>query len=252
MKNFCAILVLLTPLVLIVSSLECPWNENKLNRKIKQYNKLQRVLKKCGHTTPTDGNWSDFGDWSQCPADCGGGSQKKTRSCTNPVPAYGGSNCVGDAEETKECKDQPCELYMLKVFCDDDTTVYIDGVQKYTDRNWQGLASLSVPLSSRVIAIKCYNRIDRYGIVAAMKDAEGNDVMVSNSSWKCAGVAESGWEKPDFLEGDNWKQARDLCDCHFMRSGGYPWNKIISPGRRSIWSSGGRNDRTAYCRKVLN
>ena len=274
MKHFCTSVVLLALLVLLVTSYECPWKKRKLNRKIKKYRRclqkgfrsslgcesveldgrlakdfvrchnLERVLRRCGHTCPTDGNWSDFGDWSDCSAACGGGSQNRTRSCSDPAPANGGSNCVGDAEESKECNDQPCEPYSLKVFCDDDTTVYIDGVQKYTDRSYQALASLSVPPSSSVVAVKCFNGGGGYAIVAGMKDAEGKDFMVSDNSWRCSGVAESGWEKPDFVEGDNWKQPLDLGDSHYMLHGA--WGKINSAGRRSIWSSGGEKEREQH------
>ena len=206
MKHFCASrsVVLLTLLVLLVT---------------------------CGHSCPTDGDWSDFGDWSDCSAACGEGTQKRTRSCYNPAPANGGSNCVGDTEETKECNDQPC--YSLTVMCDDETTVYVDGVEKYTDKLVQSVATLTVPSSTSVIAVKCHNRSGNYWIVAYMKDADGNNVMVSDKSWRCSGVKESGWEKPDFVEGDNWKQPIGL------RGSGH------------IWSSGAKGDWTAYCRKIL-
>ena len=61
--------------------------------------------------------------------------------------------------------------------------MYIDGVQKYTDRSYQALASLSVPSSSSVVAVKCFNGGGGYAIVAGMKDAEGKDFMVSDNSW---------------------------------------------------------------------
>jgi len=50
---------------------------------------------------PVDGGWSD---WGACSADCGGGTQ--TRTCTNPAPANGGADCVGDPSQT--CNTQAC------------------------------------------------------------------------------------------------------------------------------------------------
>ena len=55
-----------------------------------------------------DGGYSDFGDWSECSAECGGGTQSRNRTCTNPAPANGGADCVGDNTETRECNNQEC------------------------------------------------------------------------------------------------------------------------------------------------
>ena len=55
-----------------------------------------------------DGGYSDFGDWSQCSAECGDGTQTRTRTCTNPAPANGGADCVGEASESKDCKLKEC------------------------------------------------------------------------------------------------------------------------------------------------
>ena len=62
------------------------------------------------HKCPVDGGWSDFGDWSTCSADCEGGTQTRTRTCTNPAPANGGADCVGDATETQECNTHGCPV----------------------------------------------------------------------------------------------------------------------------------------------
>ena len=55
-----------------------------------------------------DGGYSDFGDWSACSADCGRGTQTRTRTCTNPAPAHGGADCVGDSSEARECNTHAC------------------------------------------------------------------------------------------------------------------------------------------------
>ena len=55
-----------------------------------------------------DGGYSDFGDWSECSAECGGGTQTRTRTCTNPAPAHGGDDCLGDSTETRKCNTQAC------------------------------------------------------------------------------------------------------------------------------------------------
>lgn len=57
---------------------------------------------------PQDGGWTDWSEWSQCSADCGGGTQLSTRTCTNPAPQYGGQDCVGDSTQTQACNTQAC------------------------------------------------------------------------------------------------------------------------------------------------
>ena len=63
------------------------------------------------HGCPVDGGWSDFGPWSECSADCEGGTQTRSRTCTNPAPANGGADCVGDATETQDCNLNPCPVH---------------------------------------------------------------------------------------------------------------------------------------------
>ncbi|KAL9952088.1 hypothetical protein ACROYT_G039293 [Oculina patagonica] len=57
-----------------------------------------------------DGGWSDFGDWSECSVTCGDGQQERSRTCTNPPPAYGGAECTGSNKETKPCNNGPCPV----------------------------------------------------------------------------------------------------------------------------------------------
>ncbi|XP_048669940.1 semaphorin-5A isoform X1 [Marmota marmota marmota] len=57
---------------------------------------------------PVDGVWSCWSSWSKCSATCGGGHYMRTRSCTNPAPAYGGDICLGLHTEEALCNTQPC------------------------------------------------------------------------------------------------------------------------------------------------
>jgi len=59
---------------------------------------------------PVDGAWSDFGEWSECSVTCGEGVRERTRTCTNPAPAHGGLDCVGDNKEKETCSNQPCKV----------------------------------------------------------------------------------------------------------------------------------------------
>lgn len=55
-----------------------------------------------------DGMWSCWSPWSKCSATCGSGHYMRTRSCTNPAPAYGGDICLGLHTEEALCNTQPC------------------------------------------------------------------------------------------------------------------------------------------------
>ena len=57
-----------------------------------------------------DGGWSGWSTWSNCSIECGkGGSQSRSRSCTNPRPAHGGMRCEEEGyEERRQCNVHAC------------------------------------------------------------------------------------------------------------------------------------------------
>ena len=55
-----------------------------------------------------DGAWSDWGEYSDCTVTCGAGSQTRSRDCNSPPPVNGGSSCMGDASETRDCDESTC------------------------------------------------------------------------------------------------------------------------------------------------
>jgi len=57
---------------------------------------------------PVNGDWTVWGTWSRCSVTCGGGVSERKRSCTNPAPSNGGSNCIGQSAETKDCNTSAC------------------------------------------------------------------------------------------------------------------------------------------------
>ena len=56
-----------------------------------------------------NGGWTPT-DWEPCSESCGDGERTGTRSCTNPAPADGGEDCVGDTTVTEACNEGPCEV----------------------------------------------------------------------------------------------------------------------------------------------
>lgn len=58
--------------------------------------------------SPVNGGWSTWSTYSVCTQTCGGGTQTRTRTCTNPAPANGGVQCAGNSLETQVCNIQSC------------------------------------------------------------------------------------------------------------------------------------------------
>ena len=72
-----------------------------------------RETSSCSISTgcPVDGGWSDWTGWLECSASCGGGTRGRTRTCTNPLPQNGGSECSGDAIVEESCNTLlPCPI----------------------------------------------------------------------------------------------------------------------------------------------
>ena len=57
-----------------------------------------------------DGGFSPWSNWTECSVTCGGGVTSKSRTCTQPMPMFGGRRCVrfGPPVETKECNMHEC------------------------------------------------------------------------------------------------------------------------------------------------
>ncbi|CAG5122853.1 unnamed protein product, partial [Candidula unifasciata] len=60
------------------------------------------------HHCPVDGFWLNWSPWSACNVTCGGGHQRRTRTCQEPQ--YGGLPCVGVSSEFLTCGEISCEI----------------------------------------------------------------------------------------------------------------------------------------------
>lgn len=60
------------------------------------------------HNCPIDGQWSSWGSYGTCSVTCGGGTQSRSRTCTNPAPQYGGASCSGATSMSQDCNTQVC------------------------------------------------------------------------------------------------------------------------------------------------
>ncbi|XP_045142807.1 adhesion G protein-coupled receptor B1 [Echinops telfairi] len=66
---------------------------------------------------PVDGKWQAWASWGSCSTTCGGGTQRRERSCSGPF--FGGAACQGPQEESRHCSARGCpEPHEI---CDEDS-----------------------------------------------------------------------------------------------------------------------------------
>lgn len=71
-----------------------------------QWDKADCYKKPC----KTDGNWSNWVEWSDCSKSCGNGTKTRTRSCDWPPPSNGGKLCSGLGVDKMVCSRRPCPI----------------------------------------------------------------------------------------------------------------------------------------------
>ncbi|XP_060580103.1 coadhesin-like [Ruditapes philippinarum] len=65
----------------------------------------------CKLCSLVDGNWARWSPWSPCDVTCENGTQTRKRTCTDPVPAHGGLDCIGSNISTKSCSKELCPVH---------------------------------------------------------------------------------------------------------------------------------------------
>lgn len=76
--------------------------------------------------TAIDGNYTEWTAWSDCSVTCGGGSQTRSRICSNPAPQNGGKNCneLGPANQTQACNPNPCRKFFFFSINENEKTLW--------------------------------------------------------------------------------------------------------------------------------
>lgn len=88
-------------------------------------------VSRCNRTTAVNGGWTG---WSTCSVSCGGGTQ--TRSCTNPSPSCGGTQCTKldgtlGLTDSQSCNTQAC-IVPINGSCGSNATNYAYNVTSYS------------------------------------------------------------------------------------------------------------------------
>jgi hypothetical protein len=55
-----------------------------------------------------DGKWTSWGSYGSCTVTCGGGTQRRSRTCSNPAPKYLGKDCPGSTVSSRSCSTHHC------------------------------------------------------------------------------------------------------------------------------------------------
>lgn len=79
--------------------------EHFFNKQTDQVNAVRLIA--------VNGGWTTWSGWSECSARCGRGAQKRTRSCSNPLPINGGQPCHGPSSQRTDCNSQCPGSYLF-------------------------------------------------------------------------------------------------------------------------------------------
>ena len=143
------------------------------------------------------------------------------------------------------------EDYTLRATCDNKMSVYVDGVEQEADglSNWTQESQISLPSNFQVLAIKCVDHGVKVGILASAESDAGEEVLVTDGSWRCTKEEEDGWQEPGFTESDSWEDGDSI-----GKHGVSPWGKIgqISENANWIWTKNWKAYETVYCRYTRN
>lgn len=75
-----------------------------------------------------DGVWAAWGSWGTCTVTCGGGTQTRSRTCTNPAPQYNGADCPGSDGSSQDCNTHHCpSTSVFSVELLSFTKIYLQG-----------------------------------------------------------------------------------------------------------------------------
>ena len=66
------------------------------------------IVHVCISVGPVNGGFTSWSTWGACDKSCDIGVRVRTRTCTNPAPANGGANCIGQSTMTELCNVNPC------------------------------------------------------------------------------------------------------------------------------------------------
>ena len=196
-----------------------------------------------------DGAWEDGspiakhgeGIWSNWP-DVGSISKNAYWIWTEGHPTYTTAYCRYTA---------PQPPLILRATCDNAMTVYVDGREMVTSGmdNWTEESTISIPSDFKVLGIKCVDRGVIPGILASVHKQNGDEVIVTDESWRCSLGESEGWTEAGFIEKDGaWEDGSPIAKHGEGIWSNWPDIGSISKNANWIWTEGHPTFTTAYCR----
>ena len=107
---------------------------------------------------------------------------------------------------------------------DDLVDLYIDGVRQQVvktqnlDMKWKEVVEIQMQTLPRLIAVKATNNPvkgpkGQGGLLASLSNAAGEDIAVTNTSWRTSLPFESGWERVEFrMQSKHWIHAKIIAN----------------------------------------
>ncbi|CAH1240217.1 HMCN1 [Branchiostoma lanceolatum] len=78
---------------------------------------VEEEILSCNNVScPVHGGWSSWSNFTSCSTTCNGGSQTRSRNCTNPNPQHGGRPCAGQHLQTAQCNPQSCPVLVISAW----------------------------------------------------------------------------------------------------------------------------------------
>ena len=143
------------------------------------------------------------------------------------------------------------EDYLLRATCDNEMTVYVDGDEKFTTGmdNWTEESAFLIPFYFKVLGIKCVDYGAIPGILASVHKQNGDEVIVTDESWRCSLEESEGWTEAGFIEDAAWEDGSPIAK-HGEGIWSEYWPDVgsISKNAYWIWTEGHPVHTTAYCR----
>lgn len=179
------------------------------------------ILKIFSTGTKIDGNWGSWGAWGTCSKTCGTGTRKRSRSCNNPAPKYGGRSCSGSSSSSGTCNRGACpgkcynviKSHLFFSFCIYFIVLDCASGWKYFKKT-RKCYKYSSTERTRTDAIKsCKAATDNpTANLVSIRDLDTNNyinTMSSGKFWIGAYKGSSGWTWPDGYKAIFTKWAKD-------------------------------------------
>ena len=135
-----------------------------------------------------------------------------------------------------------CVSVTLKIAADDESYTYAGGEVVLHGLYWNVVHSVDLD-DACLLAVFAANDNGDAGMLA-----ETSTGVMTDDSWKCSAVEQTGWHLPDFDDAA-WAQAQVVAP-----NDGSFWLGVvaeINPAAQWIWTQDVSNDDTVYCRKTL-